>query len=167
MNQIVSNPIDTTTNQLKVIKPDLQQPKKNAKIPKKTSVTLNSEVEISEKSNYELLKEKFKNYNATIYFENNSTDITDEITVKTLDSMIAILNQNNQIDIYLQGFASNTGSKTYNDKISLRRTLQIKNHLIRNGIAPERILSFNPGIDTNAKTPAEARRVSVSLLIRK
>ena len=122
---------------------------------------------VSEISDFEKLIVLYSNYSKAIYFENNSITVANDTASETLYGIIQILSQNPTVDVYLKGFASKSGSKAYNEKISLARTLEVKQHLISRGVSPDRILSYNPGIDYEASTPAEARRVTISFIVRK
>ena len=115
-------------------------------------------------SNYDLLKSKFSDFQEKVYFNNNSSKI--EI-FENLDSIISLLNSNENLDLYLKGFASNRGNATYNQALSFKRTEAIKRYLISKGIHPSRILSQFHGIDYESINEKEARRVELSFIIRK
>lgn len=115
-------------------------------------------------SNYDLLKSKYSGFVENVYFKNNSSkiDVSDKI-----DSTISLLNSNENLDVYLKGFASNKGNAIYNQELSFKRTETIKRYLVSKGIHPNRILSQFHGIDYESKNEAEARRVEMSFIIRK
>ncbi|WP_339888318.1 OmpA family protein [uncultured Flavobacterium sp.] len=115
-------------------------------------------------SKYELLKSKFSGFKEKVYFENNSSEINNS---KKIDSIITLLNSNENLDVYLKGFASNKGNAIYNQELSFKRAETIKRYLVSNGIHPSRILSQFHGIDYESKNETEARRVELSFIIRK
>ena len=114
----------------------------------------------STKENLSLLSD----FQEKVYFNNNSSKI--EI-FENLDSIISLLNSNENLDLYLKGFASNRGNATYNQALSFKRTEAIKRYLISKGIHPSRILSQFHGIDYESINEKEARRVELSFIIRK
>jgi outer membrane protein OmpA-like peptidoglycan-associated protein len=117
-------------------------------------------------STFAILTEKYGNLKEKVFFGNNSTEImtTDAIT---LGEIATIIEQNPTVDVYLEGFASITGNPTYNEKLSLERTVAVKQFLISKGVHPKRISSHYLGIDAAATTEALARRVDITFEIRK
>ncbi len=117
-------------------------------------------------SNYSYLLEKYSAFKTQLYFENNSTSI-DNNQGDSLINLVSILKENDNIDVFLKGFASKKGSVLYNQNLSLLRTESVKKDLISKGIHPTRILSMYYGIDYKTSTEQEARRVDITLVIRK
>ena len=115
---------------------------------------------------YNARLEKYESFSETIYFENNSIVIQDVFKDQIME-IIAILDKEDKVDVMIEGYASNTGSVIYNQEISLRRAVALKTFLMEKGIPPKRILTDYKGIDYEAKTPAEARRLDVRFVIRK
>ncbi len=117
-------------------------------------------------SAYKARVEKYESFSETIYFENNSIAIQDDFKDQIME-IITILDKEDKVDVMIEGYASNTGSVTYNQEISLRRAVALKTFLMEKGIPPKRILTDYKGIDYEAETPAEARRLDVRFVIRK
>lgn len=115
-------------------------------------------------SNYDLLKSKYGDFQEKVYFQNNSSKVG---IFENIDSIISVLKSNENLDLYLKGFASNKGNATYNEALSFKRTEAIKRYVISKGIHPSRILSQYHGIDYESTNEKEARRVELSYIIRK
>ncbi|CAH8282758.1 OmpA family protein [Mariniflexile fucanivorans] len=113
-----------------------------------------------------VLLNKYSSYKNQIFFKNNSKSI-EENQFENLNNLVKILNENKNFDVLVKGFASKKGSAVYNQSLSMERTETIKKYLISKGIHPTRILTINYGIDYKATTDDEARRVEISLVIRK
>ncbi len=117
-------------------------------------------------TDYEILTEKYNLYSQTIHFENNSKTINN-IYSASLNEIVSILKTFKNIDVLVQGFASNKGNPIVNQNLSMQRTEAIKTTLIAKGIHPTRILTVYFGIDYEAPTDQMARRVDLSLIVRK
>lgn len=117
-------------------------------------------------SNYMLLSKKYHAFKSQLFFENNSTTIDSKQT-DSLNNLVAILKEHDNIDVLLKGFASKKGSSLYNQNLSMRRTESVKRALMSKGIHPTRILTMYYGIDYVATSDIEARRVDITLIVRK
>ncbi len=117
-------------------------------------------------SNYLLLLKKYGSFKTQLYFENNATTIAENQS-DSLNDLVSILKEHDNIDVLLKGFASKKGSAIYNQNLSMRRSESVKKVLISKGIHPTRILSMYYGIDYKANTEHEARRVDITLVVRK
>lgn len=117
-------------------------------------------------SNYSHLLEKYSAFKTQLYFENNSASI-DNNQSDSLNNLVLILKEHDNIDVLLKGFASKKGSDIYNQNLSMLRAETVKKVLISKGIHPTRILSMYYGIDYKANTEQEARRVDITLIVRK
>lgn len=133
----------------------------NTKSSKDTIIVKNNE-----NSNYLSLVKKFGNFKKQVFFENNSKSLEPK-QHSDLESIIAVLNENEKIDVYLKGFASKKGNPVYNENLSLQRTESIKQYFITKGIHPSRILTQYHGIDYSSQDEANARRVDITYIIRK
>lgn len=122
--------------------------------------------ESSFSSDYRALVEKYGSIKNQVFFDNNATTIKDSDKIQ-LEKMIGLLNQEENLDLYLIGFASQKGSVIHNQKLSAKRTEVIKEFLISKGIHPTRILTQYHGIDYSTDDEATARRVDASYIIRK
>lgn len=116
-------------------------------------------------SSYNQLVEKYKSYDKSIFFSNNSADVNKQ-GAEVITELYEILTKNNTIDIVVKGFASNKGVALYNENLSMMRTESVKKALISKGIHPVRVLTQYHGIDYKA-TDEIARRVEISILVRK
>lgn len=117
-------------------------------------------------TNYEVLKSKYADYNKHIYFGNNSK-VLNASANQIIDELVLILEANDRIDIIVKGFASDQGNPSYNEKLSMQRTEEVKRNLIIKGIHPTRVLTQYHGIDYKSPDATNARRVEISLLVRK
>lgn len=74
-------------------------------------------------------------------------------------------------DVYVQldGFADERGDETYNQTLSMKRTEHVRDLLVAEGVAAERIKLVghgeSPAVDQNADSYALERRVSMTLFI--
>jgi outer membrane protein OmpA-like peptidoglycan-associated protein len=115
---------------------------------------------------YSNLVEKYGGLKKMIFFDNNSAEV-EPVNSKTIFEITSVINQNPNIDVYLEGFASKKGNPLYNEKLSLKRTKAVKEYLISKGVHPKRILSHYHGVDYNATDEKMARRVDLTFIIRK
>jgi len=117
-------------------------------------------------SDYDDLVKKYSDSSQNILFDNNSAVINDSY-FDILDQLVVLCNSNTKIDLFLKGFASKKGNVAYNQKLSMQRTESVKKYLIEKGIHPTRILSQYHGVDYASKNEENARRVTISYLIRR
>lgn len=117
-------------------------------------------------SAYEARKKEYSNFFEQVYFDNNSTQI-DNSYVNLISTLVEKLNEEPKIDVAIEGFASKTGNATYNEKISMQRALALKKKLQNKGINANRILTDYKGIDYDATTLAEARRIDIRFVVRR
>jgi outer membrane protein OmpA-like peptidoglycan-associated protein len=78
-------------------------------------------------------------------FEFNSSDLDGE-SLQYLNDLSAALRENNHLRIKLTGHTDNVGSAKFNERLSLYRANTIKDHLIKKGIEPGRILTEGKGL---------------------
>jgi outer membrane protein OmpA-like peptidoglycan-associated protein len=102
-------------------------------------------------------------YKKQLFFDNNKISLK-ETDMFVLSEILNLINQHDNLDVLIKGFASNTGSPIYNENLSLLRTESVKKALIRLGVHPSRILTQYHGIDYAEANEALARRVDLSLL---
>ena len=97
----------------------------------------------------------------SIFFEDNSIAI-DKDGKAHLREVKAYLDQHPDQVAVLFGFASKSGSAEYNKVISEKRIAKVKEALIELGVPASRIHPVaNKGVDENAKSSKDARRVDV------
>lgn len=82
------------------------------------------------------IEEKFEITN--INFEYNKYDIPDSSQIDVRELAI-YLNKNKEFRIHLLGYTDNIGTIDYNQKLSEQRAKAVKNSLLENGVAEDRI----------------------------
>ena len=103
-----------------------------------------------------------------IQFEKAKANLLPE-SLKVLDDVVKILNQNPDIKLSIEGHTSNTGIYEENMKLSRKRADKVKEYFISKGISSTRLHTegFGPNKPLNkGKTPAEEalnRRVELKL----
>jgi peptidoglycan-associated lipoprotein len=70
----------------------------------------------------------------------------------SLDSNLALLKENPQLHVILGGHADERGSRQYNLELTAKRAEAVKDYLITNGIAAERIVIYAYGKEHPAKS---------------
>ena len=107
---------------------------------------------------------KYGHKKTPIYFANNAyTPLS--LDTQAIEQIVAMLRDNPELSILLEGYASNVGSLEYNNHLSMRRSESVAHLLQKQGIALQRILTAFRGID-NSVDKEKARRVDISVIIR-
>jgi len=75
---------------------------------------------------------------ARIHFDFNKADIKKEY-IPLLKEVVKILKENPNINLRVEGYTDDIGTKAYNQKLALRRAMAVKDFLVKEGIDPERI----------------------------
>jgi len=75
---------------------------------------------------------------ARIHFDFNKADIKKEY-IPLLKEVAKVLKENPNINLRIEGYTDDIGTKAYNQKLALRRAIAVKNFLVKEGINPERI----------------------------
>jgi type IX secretion system PorP/SprF family membrane protein len=102
-------------------------------------------------------------------FEFNSTDLDDESSQYLKDLSKALLD-NPQLKIKLVGHTDNVGSDKFNLKLSAYRAEAIKNFIVEQGVASDRILADGKGMreplnaNKNEEEKALNRRVELTIM---
>ena len=107
---------------------------------------------------------KYGNKKTPIYFANNAYIPLPHDT-EAMDQIVAMLRDNPELSILLEGYASNVGSAEYNNQLSMKRSESVARLLQKQGIALQRILTAFRGIDDSVDKE-KARRVDISVIIR-
>lgn len=89
-----------------------------------------------------LIKKIIKN--VKIYFDYDKSDIRDD-AARILENASALLKRNKEASILITGNCDVRGSEKYNDKLGKSRGLSVKNYMLQNGIADERIKIISRG----------------------
>lgn len=120
----------------------------------------------------EITEEQISRLNAyakTILFDSGKASFLKQ-TYPVLQSIVAILKEYPASKFSIEGHTDSDGSDAFNQKLSEDRAAAVKNYLIENGIASDRLSSAGFGeskpIDTNKtkKGKANNRRVEVKLI---
>lgn len=112
---------------------------------------------------------KLNDYAKTILFDSGKASFQKQ-TYPVLQSITAILKEYPTAKFSIEGHTDNTGKAVTNQKLSEDRAAAVKNYLIENGIASDRLTSVGYGqtkpIDTNKTKAGKAnnRRVEVKLV---
>jgi len=72
-------------------------------------------------------------------FETGSTQLTPD-SVSTVDSLVVIMKAYPTVAVRLEGYTDNTGDADANKKLSLDRAVAVKEMMVKDGIADERII---------------------------
>ena len=72
-------------------------------------------------------------------FETGSTQLTSD-SVPTVDSLVVIMKAYPSVVVRLEGYTDNTGDADANKKLSLDRAVAVKEMMVKDGIADERII---------------------------
>ena len=107
---------------------------------------------------------KYGNKKTPIYFANNAYVPLPHDT-EAMDQIVAMLRDNPELSILLEGYASNVGSAEYNNQLSMKRSESVARLLQKQGISLQRILTAFRGIDSSVNKE-KARRVDISVIIR-
>ncbi|SDZ94466.1 Outer membrane protein OmpA [Flavobacterium gillisiae] len=100
-----------------------------------------------------------------VFFDNNSAQINSGDTVR-LQQLVEVLNENESLSVFLEGYTSKKGNSDYNNKLSLLRNDSVKQFLIERGVSVKRIFSQHHGVDSKSLNEAAARRVDVSIDVK-
>ena len=75
-----------------------------------------------------------------VYFDFDSSNLTFE-SMRVIDRYVDILQNNPQSIAIVKGYADQTGSVEYNDKLAAKRANSVKNYMMNRGVRSERISS--------------------------
>ncbi|NAZ23536.1 MAG: OmpA family protein [Thermocrinis sp.] len=75
---------------------------------------------------------------ARIHFDFNKADIKREY-IPLLKEVAKVLKENPNINLRIEGYTDDIGTKVYNQKLALKRAMAVKDFLVKEGIKPERI----------------------------
>jgi outer membrane protein OmpA-like peptidoglycan-associated protein len=75
---------------------------------------------------------------ARIHFDFNKASIKKEY-IPLLKEVAKVLKENPNINLRIEGYTDDIGTKVYNQKLALKRAMAVKNFLVKEGIKPERI----------------------------
>ena len=75
---------------------------------------------------------------ARIHFDFNKANIKKEY-IPLLKEVAKVLKENPNINLRIEGYTDDIGTKAYNQKLALKRAMAVKDFLVKEGINPERI----------------------------
>ena len=75
---------------------------------------------------------------ARIHFDFNKASIKKEY-IPLLKEVAKVLKENPNINLRIEGYTDDIGTKAYNQKLALKRAMAVKDFLVKEGINPERI----------------------------
>jgi outer membrane protein OmpA-like peptidoglycan-associated protein len=115
---------------------------------------------------------KLNQYSSSILFDTgkSSFNFNDDATVNSLTALVAIMKEYPDTKFSIEGHTDNVGKPESNQKLSEDRALAIKNYLIENGIAANRLQSqgfgsTKPISDKKTKQAIAAnRRVEIKVM---
>ena len=85
-----------------------------------------------------------QNVGDIVYFSTDSTDLTPEAQ-QTLQKQARWLQQYSQYTITIEGHADERGTREYNIALGARRATTVRDYLVRNGIAANRVRHVSYG----------------------
>ena len=168
-NEVLERKLDSLNMLFKNLKPtDNPDYSSDFNALEKKLIDLKNELSLknTKPNAYEALSSKYKGFSRRIYFSNNSFALSTEGN-QIVEELNRILDKNDNVDIVVKGFASNKGNALYNENLSMQRTESVKKALILRGIHPTRILTQYHGIDYSVANYDKARRVEISIIVRK
>lgn len=123
--------------------------------------SLRSEVEKAQAEQPETKRMDFKK---EVLFANNSDQVK-AAYFSIIQDLTQILVEYPEAKILLEGWASPTGSSSYNKQLSMRRAESVERAFVNNGIDASRILTAFKGEDTTS-SEQHARRVDMAVIVR-
>lgn len=116
------------------------------------------------------LKNKQKSYDATVlnkvfkfYFDVDKSDV-DPKYFNSLDEVLKLLNEHEDLGIEISGFASADGNEEYNRKISNERAIAVLSYFNERGVSRRRIIAKGFGATAQSGSKEEGRRVEVKIV---
>ena len=79
-----------------------------------------------------------------VYFEFDSSSLTDNAK-EVLDTQVKWLKKHENVDVVVQGYCDERGTREYNIALGDRRANSVKSYLVANGIAADRIGTISYG----------------------
>jgi type IX secretion system PorP/SprF family membrane protein len=98
-----------------------------------------------------------------VYFATNKWDIRTEARAE-LDNLAQILKDNPNLRIEVAGHADQRGSESYNQWLSNKRSVSVRDYLIKNGVSASQLEVKGYGEDNSFPTLDENRRVEFKII---
>lgn len=105
-------------------------------------------------------------YRSAVRFPKNEGKWIPQGEYKTVGRILRWAQANADVPIVITGWADESGTVAFNEKLSLHRARTVRNYLVSKGISPERITFEGCGIDRTATDEHQARRADVRGVIR-
>ncbi|MDA0149314.1 OmpA family protein [Vibrio sp. LaRot3] len=141
----------------------------NSRYDKKTEYVNEVEIVIDEGVSEDSDKFVFMTFDST-NFSVNSSKISSYGRYKLIE-LVGFLNENPSYMIDIVGHSDSTGTKLYNEKLSLERAVSVFDLLVLNGISPDRMMVFGEGESSpkasNLTTVGRAENRRVEVVIKK
>lgn len=80
-----------------------------------------------------------------VFFQTDSANLIDASRIE-LDIVLEFLNSNPSLTVEISGHTDNTGSASYNQKLSEKRASSVVQYLLENGISENRMSSKGYGM---------------------
>jgi outer membrane protein OmpA-like peptidoglycan-associated protein len=97
---------------------------------------------------------------ARVYFDLGGTELS-PADQPAIDATVAALQGRDDVIVLLSGFHDESGDAIVNAEIARQRALSVRDALIAQGVAPERIKLRKPESTLGTGTAAESRRVEI------
>ncbi len=117
-------------------KVETKKPVKQTVEPKKQNV---KPKKVATKKEFKPLK-----IQARVHFEFDKANIKREY-LPYLNVIVRYLKNNPKLLVKIIGYTDSIGTKSYNDKLAMRRAKAVKNYLVKHGISPKRIEILGKG----------------------
>jgi outer membrane protein OmpA-like peptidoglycan-associated protein len=97
-------------------------------------------------------------FNSAVLFKVNKFDLSDQ-SKESLNKLITILNTYPDTDIEVQGHTDSTGTKAYNQTLSVNRAIAVANYLLDHNISSSRVTTkgYGPDVPKYTNTTPEGR----------
>jgi len=79
-----------------------------------------------------------------LYFDTAKWDIKDEF-IPSLQEVAAVLKNNPDVKMIVEGYTDNRDSKSYNRRLSTKRAMEVQRYFIQSGVARERLTPWGYG----------------------
>lgn len=97
-------------------------------------------------------------FSSSILFQVNKFDLSDQAK-SNVDKLVTVLNTYPDTDIEVQGHTDSTGTKAYNQTLSVNRAIAVANYLLSHGINSSRVTTkgYGPDVPKYSNSTSEGR----------
>lgn len=131
------------------LNPDVyDSPKQTEEKIREEKVVLTEQVVETKPTQTATVKEEIDPLNqpVRVHFYFNRADIKKEY-LPYLNVVAKFMKTHPSVKVKITGYTDNIGSKSYNDKLAMKRAMSVKNYLVKNGVEPSRIVIEGVGKD--------------------